>query len=162
MTRYLFLFDSYCLVHVMRPLWREVESVSCHVYVYTLCIRPLSVQEECAIADSASRIYLTTQSGPCTFLLPPRIHMSSQTGPCTPLSSAWFARGANQNGAPTPPLILSTLHDWCSDWGLFCLIHLLAALFLARLILNPVDGGDTVLRNIDSYMDCTVLYPRRW
>jgi hypothetical protein len=27
---------------------------------------------------------------------------------------------------------------------------------------DPEDGGDTLLRNVGSYTDCTALYPRRW
>jgi hypothetical protein len=31
--------------------------------------------------------------------------------------------------------------------------------FLARLIFDPEDGGNTFLRNVGSYTDYTVLYP---
>jgi hypothetical protein len=34
--------------------------------------------------------------------------------------------------------------------------------FLARLIFDPEDGGDTFLRNVGSYTDYTALCPRRW
>jgi hypothetical protein len=34
--------------------------------------------------------------------------------------------------------------------------------FLARLIFDPEDGGDTLLRNVGSCTDYTALYPRRW
>jgi hypothetical protein len=34
--------------------------------------------------------------------------------------------------------------------------------FPARLIFDPEDGGETFLRNVGSYTDYTVLYPRRW
>jgi hypothetical protein len=40
--------------------------------------------------------------------------------------------------------------------------HLLSRWFLTRLIFGPEDGGDTFLRNVGSYTDYTVLYPRRW
>jgi hypothetical protein len=33
--------------------------------------------------------------------------------------------------------------------------------FLARLIFDPEDGGDTFLRNVGSYTDYTALYPTR-
>jgi hypothetical protein len=63
-TRYLFLFDSYCLVHVGRSLWREVGSVlsvTVHCqnvivftfymfdmfYLYTAYTIPLTVQAWC-------------------------------------------------------------------------------------------------------------------
>jgi hypothetical protein len=77
MTRCFFLFDSYCFVHVGRPLWREVGSVicqsesvllvHCHLYNYlqfycwnlivcTIYTRPLSVQAQysklCPISSS--------------------------------------------------------------------------------------------------------------
>jgi hypothetical protein len=34
--------------------------------------------------------------------------------------------------------------------------------FLARLIFDPEDWGDTFLRNVSSYTDYTALYPRTW
>jgi hypothetical protein len=34
--------------------------------------------------------------------------------------------------------------------------------FLARLIFDPGDGGDRLLRNFCSHADYTALYPRRW
>jgi hypothetical protein len=34
--------------------------------------------------------------------------------------------------------------------------------FLARLIFDHEDGGDTFLRNVGSYTDYTALYPSRW
>jgi hypothetical protein len=34
--------------------------------------------------------------------------------------------------------------------------------FLARLIFDPEDGGDTFLRSVGSYTDYTALYLRRW
>jgi hypothetical protein len=34
--------------------------------------------------------------------------------------------------------------------------------FLARLIFDPEDGGDTFLRNVYSQANCTPLYLRRW
>jgi hypothetical protein len=37
--------------------------------------------------------------------------------------------------------------------------HLLACCFLA---VNPEDGGNTFLRNVDSFTDYTALYPTRW
>jgi hypothetical protein len=33
---------------------------------------------------------------------------------------------------------------------------------VALLIFDPEDGGNTFLRNVGSYADYTVLYPRRW
>jgi hypothetical protein len=42
-------------------------------------------------------------------------------------------------------------------WG-----HLLACWFLARLIFDPEDGGDTLLQNVGLYMNYTAPYPRRW
>jgi hypothetical protein len=35
-TRYFFLFESYCPVHVGRPLWREVGSVVCQSWLVVL------------------------------------------------------------------------------------------------------------------------------
>jgi hypothetical protein len=40
--------------------------------------------------------------------------------------------------------------------------YLLAHWFLARMIFDPEDGGDTFLRNVGSYTDCTTLYLKRW
>jgi hypothetical protein len=37
-----------------------------------------------------------------------------------------------------------------------------APYFLARLIFEPENGGDTFLRNVCSHMDYTAIYPRRW
>jgi hypothetical protein len=37
-----------------------------------------------------------------------------------------------------------------------------ARCFIARLISDPEDGGDTFLRNISSNTENTELYPRRW
>jgi hypothetical protein len=39
--------------------------------------------------------------------------------------------------------------------------HLLARWFLVRLIFDPEDRGDIFRRNVDSYTDYTVLYPRK-
>jgi hypothetical protein len=39
--------------------------------------------------------------------------------------------------------------------------RLLARWFLARLIFDPEDGGDTFFRNVGSHTDCMALYPRR-
>jgi hypothetical protein len=34
--------------------------------------------------------------------------------------------------------------------------------FLAQLIFDPEDGGDTFLRNVGSHTNHTMLYVRRW
>jgi hypothetical protein len=34
--------------------------------------------------------------------------------------------------------------------------------FLARLIFDPEDGGDTLLRNVGLHTDYTTLYPAIW
>jgi hypothetical protein len=34
--------------------------------------------------------------------------------------------------------------------------------FLARLIFDPENGGETILRSVGSHTDYTALYPRRW
>jgi hypothetical protein len=39
---------------------------------------------------------------------------------------------------------------------------LLARWFLARMIFDTKDGGDTFLRNVGSPTDYTTLYLRRW
>jgi hypothetical protein len=40
--------------------------------------------------------------------------------------------------------------------------HMLALWFLARLIFEPENGGDTFLENVSSCTDYTASYPRRW
>jgi hypothetical protein len=42
------------------------------------------------------------------------------------------------------------------------ILVLLARWFLARMIFDTEDGGDTFLRNGGSPTDYTVLYPGRW
>jgi hypothetical protein len=39
---------------------------------------------------------------------------------------------------------------------------LLIAQCLARLVIDPEDGGETFLLNAVSHTDYTALYPRRW
>jgi hypothetical protein len=37
-----------------------------------------------------------------------------------------------------------------------------ACWFLAHIVFNPEDEGDTFLQNVGSHTDYMVLYPRRW
>jgi hypothetical protein len=118
----------------------------------------------------ASRINLFPQTGPCT-LLPPK-YTCSQTGPCTLLPSSWFLPAHLRSQAressepmgtgqhpfllPSGPYIIVIITG-----SSFCLATC-SCWFLAWLIFNPEDGGDTFLWNIGSYIVYTVLYPGRW
>jgi hypothetical protein len=65
MTRYLLLFDSYGLVSVGRPLWREDGSVSC------ICCWPLPVQSFSGQVPWDSRPYFTVSNLRFSFSSPP-------------------------------------------------------------------------------------------
>jgi hypothetical protein len=57
---------------------------------------------------------------------------------------------------PSVPYIIVILTD-----SSFCLATC-SCWFLAWLIFDPEDGGYMFLQNVSSYMNYTVLYPRRW
>jgi hypothetical protein len=44
----------------------------------------------------------------------------------------------------------------------YCIVNIATHLFLARLILDPEDGCDSFLRNVDSHTKYATLYRRRW
>jgi hypothetical protein len=58
---------------------------------------------------------------------------------------------------------LSKLYITCilAGWLAYCQLPA-PCWFLAWLIFNPEDGGDTFFRNVSSHMDYMALYPRRW
>jgi hypothetical protein len=99
----------------------------------------------------ASRINLFPQTEPCTQLF---VAIGSPTNPCE--SSEPMGTGQHPFLLPSAPYI-TVIPSQSS----FCLATC-SRLFLARLIFDPEDGGDTFLRNVGSYTDYTALYPRRW
>jgi hypothetical protein len=101
-----------------------------------------------------------------------RIHLFSQTGSCTLLRSSWFllARPRNQAGESSEP-IGTGQHPFLLPCGPYVIVIPTACSFclatcsrwfLAWLIFDPDDGGNTFLWNVGSYTDYTALYPGRW